>query len=514
MTNRADPYPRKKVAIVGSGCAGIAALWALNRSPHDVYMYEASGRLGGHTQTVEFTNGKYKTMVDTGFIVMNSATYPNFLNFLKRIGVKTDPTEMSFSVSRDQGRFEWAGSSLDTLFCQRENFLSPRMWRMLFDIFRFNQFALDVLKAKEPTEETIGEYLDREGYSNAFRDNYLIPMAAAVWSTSPDKCALDFPAVTLVRFLWNHHLLSTFAARPEWLTISAGSKTYVDKVMRGFPPNHLRLNTTVTALTNEADGRVRLHTEGGNSEVFDHVILATHGDQAYSIIRDSATEEERSILSNFRTSQNVAVLHSDTSLMPKSKNAWSSWNYLTKSASPSGKGNINQVCLTYNMNRLQHIPRDAFGNVLVTLNPLHEPDPKTVQGWYSYRHALYNPGTVRAQQHLDTIQNTRGISYAGAWTKYGFHEDGFSSGLRVAVEHLGATIPFEFKDSTCSRGEKPRLTLVDYLLRLLIALVQMFIIEILDGILNVASRATTTRRLASRVGSSGGINGRLHEKEH
>lgn len=312
---------------------------------------------------------------------------------------------------------------------------------------------------------------------------------------------------------WNHHLLSTFAARPEWLTISTGSKTYIDKVVQGFPPNHLRLNTTVTALTNEANGRVRLHTQGGHSEVFDHVILATHGDQAYSIIRNSATEEERSILRNFRTSPNVAVLHSDTSLMPRSKTAWSSWNYQTKSASPNGKGNINQVSLTYNMNTLQHIPRDAFGDVLVTLNPLHDPDPKTVQGRYSYRHAVYNPETIRAQQDLDKIQNTRGISYAGAWTKYGFHEDGFSSGLRVAVEHLGATIPFEFKDSTCSRGEKPRLSLLDYLFRLLIALVQMFFIEILDGLLNMASRSTT-RRLASRVNGPGGIKGRLHEKEH
>jgi len=512
MLNRANPYPRRKVAVVGSGSAGIAALWALNRSPHDVYMYEASGRLGGHAQTVEFTNGKYTTLVDTGFVVMNSETYPNFLNFLGRIGVKTEPTEMSFSVSRDQGRFEWAGSSLDAVFCQRGNLLSPSMWRMLFDIVRFNKFALDLLKSDDPTEETIGEYLHRQGYSNAFRDNYLIPMTAAVWNTSPDKCSLDFPAATLVRVLWNHHLLSTFAARPQWLTIATGSKTYIDKVMRGFPSNHLRLNTTVTALTNEADGRVRLHTEGGSSEVFDHVILATHGDQAYSIIRDSATEEERSILRSFRTSQNEAVLHSDASLMPRSPTARSSWNYLTKSAWPKGQGNINQVCVTYNMNALQHIPREAFGDVLVTLNPLHEPDPKTVQGRYNYRHALYTPAAIRAQQRLDTIQNTRGISYAGAWTKYGSHEDGFSSGLRVAVEHLGASIPFEFKDSTYSRGEKPRLTLVDYLVRLVIAIVQMFLIDILDGLVHVASRSTT-RRLASRVQGPVAIKGRLHDKE-
>ncbi len=219
MLNRANPYPRKKVAIVGSGSAGIAALWALNRSPHDVYLYEGSPRLGGHTHTVEFTKGNHKTLVDAGFIVMNSATYrtlhcpphpicigtdtgaANFLSFLKYIGVETAPTEMSFSVSRDQGCFEWAGSSLNALFCQRKNLLSPKMWLMCADIIRFNHCALYTLMATEQTSQTIGEYLARECYSNVFRDDYLIPMTAAVWSTSPGKPALDFPALTLIRFL-------------------------------------------------------------------------------------------------------------------------------------------------------------------------------------------------------------------------------------------------------------------------------------------------------------------------
>jgi predicted NAD/FAD-binding protein len=224
MLNRANPYPRKKVAIVGGGCTGIAALWALNRSPHDVYLYEAADRLGGHANTVEFVKGKYKTLVDAGFIILNSETYrtfqvlharsvppvvstdmavANFLNFLKHIGVDTDtaPVNMSFSVSRDQGRFEWAGSSLDALFCQRTNLLSPKMWRMIFDIVRFNHFAVDVLRAASPPDETVGEYLEREGYSKAFRDDYLLPMAASIWTMSPDKCALDFPVVSMVRFL-------------------------------------------------------------------------------------------------------------------------------------------------------------------------------------------------------------------------------------------------------------------------------------------------------------------------
>jgi Predicted NAD/FAD-binding protein len=253
--------------------------------------------------------------------------------------------------------------------------------------------------------------------------------------------------------------------------------------MMGFPSNHVRLNTRVTRLISERDGRVRLHTHSGKSEVFDHVILATHGDQAYQIIRDSATDEEHEILRHFLTSKNVAVLHSDISLMPTSRKAWSAWNYLAKSSSPNLKkqtGNITQVCLTYDMNALQHIPRNIFGKVLVTINPLHEPDPTTVQGRYIYRHPLYTPAAVKAQRRLNEIQNKRGISYAGAWTGYGFHEDAFSSGLKVAVEHLGASIPFEWRDSMFLRGKKPRLTIGEWLMKMLILLIQLFVISVFD----------------------------------
>ncbi|CAN8103304.1 unnamed protein product [Discula destructiva] len=514
MNPPVNSHPRKKVAIVGSGCAGIAALWALNRTHHDVYLYEAAGRLGGHTNTVEWTRGKYKTQVDTGFIVLNEATYPNFIKFLNKVKVPTVPTEMTFSVSRDHGLFEWAGTSLGAVFCQRRHIFSLRMWRMIFDIVRFNQFALDLLTEDDTVrdahhvsvngngaarmkrsgaEETIGQYLDREGYSDAFRDDYLIPMTAAVWSTKPDSCALEFPAVTLVRFLWNHHLLSTVAARPQWLTIPDGSKAYIDAVMKGFPPNHLFLNAEVTKITNEKNGRVRLHANG-SSEVFDHVILATHADQAMKIIQHSATAEESSTLKDFETSKNTAILHSDLTHMPANPKAWTSWNYLTLTSPVTGKSNIDQVSLTYNMNILQHIPRTAFGDVLVTLNPLHEPDPSTVQGRYEYEHPLYTAASVRAQGELSRIQNRRGISYCGAWTKYGFHEDGFSSGLAVARDHLGAKLPFDFVDSTYSRGRAPVLGIADYLLRLIIIMIQMFVVvptERILGGLSVAGRRAT-----------------------
>ncbi|KAM0323038.1 hypothetical protein ACHAQA_009137 [Verticillium albo-atrum] len=487
---------RKKVAVVGSGCSGIAALWALNRSHHDVHLYEAGPRLGGHTNTVKWTKGKFETSVDTGFIVLNTATYPNFINFLKRVKVETVPTEMTFGVTRDRGLFEWAGTSLDAVFCQRRNIFSPRMWRMIFDVVRFNQFALDLLITGDDSddgatmnghtngyrhEETIGEYLDREGYSDAFRDDYLIPMTAAVWSTSPDKCTLDFPAVTLVRFMWNHHLLSTVATRPEWLTLKDCGKSYIDAVMKGFPSNHLHLNSPVTKVTNEDDGQVRVHLPNGESEVYDHVILATHADQAYQIIESTATDEEKAILGAFHTSENSVVLHSDLSLMPASRKAWSSWNYLTMSSPATGKQNIDQISLTYNMNILQHIPTSTFGDVLVTMNPLHEPDPAKTQATFTYRHPLYTPEAVRAQKRLHRIQNRRGISYAGAWTKYGFHEDGFSSGLHAAQDHLHARLPFQFVDSTYSRGRRPVLGIMDLLLRIVILFLQVFVVQVLEA---------------------------------
>ena len=380
------------------------------------------------------------------------------------------------------------------------------MWQMIFDIVRFNQFALDLLSKEDESEidisgandsanhigkpaqqQSIGEYLDREGYSEAFRNDYLIPMTASVWSTSPDKASLEFPAITLVRFMWNHHLLSTVAARPTWMTIVGGSKQYINAIMQDFPKDHVHLNTSIQSLGTLENGQLAVHQSDGRREVFDHVILASHGDQAMEIIRDIATPQEAEIMSGFKTSKNTAVLHSDRSvcikkpnfrygntnlpkLMPKRYVAWSSWNYITTSPSPS---TVPSVCLTYWMNLLQHIP-SLYGMVLVTLNPLHP--PKDAQDSWTYHHPLYNATAIRSQKLLPRIQNTRGISYAGAWTKYGFHEDGFSSGLKVAVEHLGAKLPFEFVDSTFSRGRRPVLGWMDHAVRGFIYIIKLIIL--------------------------------------
>lgn len=403
---------------------------------------------------------------------------------------------MTFGVSRDAGKFEWAGSSLAAIFAQRQNFFKPRMWRLIFDIIRFNQFALDLLAAKHESEtdasqsglqkgqpnteeESIGHYLDREGYSQTFKDDYLIPMTAAVWSTSPDKASLDFPAITLVRFLWNHHLLNTISARPDWMTIPGGTQQYIDAVMADFPSERVHLRSKVTSLVPAKNGGVFLSVHD-KVEVFGHVILATHGDEALEILGHAASEQEKEVLDGFKTSRNVAILHSDLSLMPQRRIAWSSWNYITESPFPPSPTttNIGKVCLTYWMNLLQHIPESNYGQVLVTLNPLSPPDPRLVQGIWEYTHPLYNTAAIRAQAMLPKIQNTRGISYCGAWTKYGFHEDGFSSGLSAAMNHLGAELPFQFVDSTFSRGRSPTLTWKNYLLRCLIQAVQLLIVTI------------------------------------
>lgn len=421
---------------------------------------------------------------------------------------------MTFGVSRDGGKFEWAGTSLSAIFAQRQNFFKPRMWRLIFDIIRFNQFALDLLTTKAesennpshgdvhkaepgPSDESIGHYLDREGYSQTFKDDYLIPMTAAVWSTNPDKASLDFPAITLVRFLWNHHLLNTISARPDWMTIPGGTQQYIDRVMADFPSDRVHLQSKVTSLIPAKSGAVFLSVKD-QVEVFDHVILATHGDQAFEILGHAVNDQEKEILDGFKTSRNVAILHSDLSLMPRRRIAWSSWNYITESPFPpsSTTTNVSKVCLTYWMNVLQHIPESDFGQVLVTLNPLSPPDPRLVQGIWEYSHPLYNAAAIRSQALLPKIQNTRGISYCGAWTKYGFHEDGFSSGLSAAVNHLDAKLPFEFVDSTFSRGRSPTLTWKNHMLRILIQFIQFLIVA--SSILANKTWETLDKRVASR----------------
>ncbi|KAG2009646.1 amine oxidase [Coprinopsis cinerea AmutBmut pab1-1] len=485
-----------KVAIVGSGVSGLAATWLLNEhSEHTVHLYEADTRPGGHANTVRFVPPGAPADsdgidVDTGFIVMNPPTYPNFLRFLKlhepkdsdvpsqsqrplnaednptgkTSGIKVVPTEMTFSVSSDNGAFEWAGKNLFTVFCQPRRLLDPLMWRMVYDIFRFNACSRKVLMQKDEsgTELSIGDYLVRENYSVAFRDNYLIPMTAAIWSTPPGKCFLDFPAKTLIQFMYNHHLLQ-ITGKPSWLTIEGGSHRYVNQILSKLPSSQLHLNTPVVrASTSTPEGattkpKVTLRTQAGDEVEYDHVILACHSDTALQILQaGNITPEEERILGTFQWNRNEVVLHSDVRMMPKSKMAWSCWNYLTTSQNGESS-DIDRVSLTYGMNDLQHIPESKWGPVLCTLNPPFEPAPDKVVGRWRYDHPVLDSKAVQAQNEMPHIQNKRSITFAGAYLKYGFHEDGFTSGLLAACaidEEPGQFPQFTYSPRKSNRRRK------------------------------------------------------------
>ncbi|KAI0264008.1 hypothetical protein BC834DRAFT_287048 [Gloeopeniophorella convolvens] len=451
-----------RVAVVGSGVAGLGATWLLNEhSDHEVHLYESDDRPGGHANTVHVTPpGKEPVDVDTGFIVFNPPTYPNFLKFL---GLHPDveilETSMTFSVSRDGGAFEWAGSGPRAVFCQPWRVFDSGMWRMLFDIMRFNACAVGVLKEKE--DLSIGEYLEREGYSARFRDDFLIPMTAAVWSTPPDLCADGFPAKTLIRFMFNHHLLQIFG-KPAWLTLKGGSINYVNAILGKLPPGQLHLSSPVRAVSS-VNSKLTLETASGARETYDHVIFACHSDDALNMLEEggSATPEERETLGAFRWNRNEVFLHTDESLMPRSRLAWSCWNYLTRSAVDTKgvkQANNPQVSLTYWMNDLQHISPSKHGQLLATLNPPAPPAPATVLGHYAYSHPVLDGGAVRAQAALAQLnaasaQDGRQRAFAGAWARYGFHEDGFITGLRAAAALQGVRPPFALMDADVERGE-------------------------------------------------------------
>ncbi|KAI9058484.1 FAD/NAD(P)-binding domain-containing protein [Trametes sanguinea] len=465
-----------KVAVVGSGVSGLAAAWLLNEfTDHEVHLFEADSRPGGHANTVTFSPpGKEDAEVDTGFIVLNPSTYPNFISFLKiypDLAKRILPTEMTFSVSRDGGAFEWAGNNLLSVFCQPSRLLDPNMWILLYDVLRFNANAqrllLDFSKDGARDQElSIGEYLQQHGYSDSFRDNYLVPMTAAIWSTPPDKCALDFPARTLIQFMFNHHLLQ-ITGKPSWLTLRGGSRTYVKKIIASLPASQVHLSTPIRAARTvptlgdvQRDSQVLLETASGENVRFDEVIMACHTDTTVDILNAGGgmSADETRILGKFKWNRNEAVLHSDERLMPKSKLAWSCWNYLTKSVTDtSGRylPNVNQVSLALSgpfihwMNELQHLPTSRHGPVLVTLNPPFDPKPELEFGRYKYDHPILSKEAIKAQDEVPSIQRTRGISYAGAWLKYGFHEDGFTSGLRAAAALAGpeARLPFPIVDA-------------------------------------------------------------------
>ena len=407
-----------RIAIVGTGISGMTAAWLLH-SQHDITVFEANDYVGGHTHTVPVTLGERSYAVDTGFIVYNDWTYPNFIRLMETLGVASRPTEMSFSVTCEQSGIEYAGTSLSTLFAQRRNLLNPTHWRMLYDIARFFREAKSGL-ASESLQGSLGELLAIGGYGAAFRDRYLAPMLAAIWSADPED-VLDFPAHTFLAFFNNHGLLNYYH-RPQWRVIQGGSSAYIEKITAPYA-DRIRISCPVTAIRRDEDG-VTLYSNSHEEERFDQVVLALHSDQALALLQDPS-DAEREILGAIPYQRNDVVLHTDDSLLPRSRRAWASWNYRI----PDDEAQ-QRATLTYNMNLLQGI--EAPETFCVTLNQRERIRPESILGAFVYDHPCYSEAAVKAQQRHGEISGIQhGIHYCGAYWGYGFHEDGVNSALRV-----------------------------------------------------------------------------------
>ena len=419
---------RRRIAIVGSGISGAAAAWAL-KDTADVTLFEAASRPGGHTATVDIDYDGRHVAVDTGFIVYNELNYPDLTALFAELGVATRESDMGFSLSLDAGRLEWSGTSVRSIFAQKRNVFSPSFLWMLREVLRFNRQCVEDRDAGQLAHRTIGDYLEHRKFSPAFRDNYLIPMAAAIWSTPRIKM-LDYPAATFVSFFDNHRLIHN--ERPAWRTVSGGSRNYLQKLLKPLG-RRVRLGTRVETIIRDAFG-VSVFTSAGEPERFDHVIIAAHSDQALAML-GNPSQVETTILSAIAYRPNRVVLHRDPRLMPKRRAAWAAWNYLRSST----ERDDSDVCVTYWMNRLQGI--DEAMPLFVSLNPVIEPREQLTFGEWSFAHPQFDARALSAQARLDDIQGRRLTFYAGAWTGHGFHEDGLRSGLDAAIA-LGATVPW------------------------------------------------------------------------
>ncbi|SDS68639.1 Predicted NAD/FAD-binding protein [Pseudomonas asplenii] len=405
-----------KVALIGSGISGLTCAYLLNRQ-HSITLFEAADWIGGHTHTVDVTVNGQSHAIDTGFIVFNDWTYPNFIRLLGQLGVSHKPTEMSFSVHDPATRLEYNGNTLNSLFAQRSNLLSPAFWGMLRDILRFNRQAIDDLEQQRiAADTTLGAYLRDGRYGERFIQHYIVPMGAAIWSMSLTDM-LGFPLQFFVRFFKNHGLLSV-SDRPQWRVIEGGSSRYVEPLTASFR-QHIRLNCPVSRVERDDQG-VLIHSASG-SERFDKVIFACHSDQALKLLAEPS-DAERQILGALHYADNEVVLHTDTRLLPDRELAWASWNYRL--------GGQRQAAVTYNMNILQGIASDT--TFCVSLNQSAEIDPRKVLARYTYAHPQYNLAAIAAQQRWEELYGNQHTYYCGAYWANGFHEDGVNSALRVA----------------------------------------------------------------------------------
>lgn len=410
----------QNVAIIGSGISGLTAAWLLGRE-HNVSIFEANDYLGGHTHTKQVRLGEMTYPVNTGFIVFNDRTYPNFIRLMERLGVASEPSDMSFSMRCENTGIEYSGSNLNTLFAQRRNLLRPQIWRMIADILRFNRQAQSMIRDGAIDETvTVGEFVEAYGYSPAFINYYLVPMGAAIWSSSADAM-MTFPMAFFLRFFDNHGLLSV-NNRPQWRVLSGGSASYIEPITAAFK-EHIYLRTAVRRVE-RSDHDVTLITAAGDRQSFDQVVFACHSDQALAMLAQP-TIEESDILGAIPYQKNDVVLHTDARLMPRNKRAWASWNYhLPQRVNAS-------ATVTYDMNRLQNFSHTSQP-ILVTLNRCQDIHTDKIIERYQYSHPVFTLDGMRAQQRHAEISGKNNSHYCGAYWFNGFHEDGVNSGLRVA----------------------------------------------------------------------------------
>ncbi len=416
----------RSVAVIGSGIAGLSVARGMAGQAR-VALFEAGAHFGGHANTVDISVDGITHGVDTGFLVLNERTYPKLLALFAELGAELAPSEMSFSVQAIDAGLEWSGSNLDTVFAQRANLLRPRFWQMLAEIVRFNRrcTALAEGGGAAALDEAIGDFLNRERFGPAFQNWYLLPMIGCIWSCPTDQM-LRFPIATLIRFCHNHGLLQ-IADRPRWFTVAGGSRRYVARMLETIPD--ARLNSPVRRVrrvpAGSADAGVWIHTDRAGGERFDEVVFACHSDQTLALLAD-ASADERSVLGAIRFQRNRAVLHTDASVLPRRRRAWAAWNYQrARNVANEHAG----VCLHYWLNRLQPLPFRT--PVIVSLNPTVAPHEALVHGEFDYAHPVFDRAAIAAQQRLPGLQGRAHSWFCGAWTGYGFHEDGLVSGLAV-----------------------------------------------------------------------------------
>ena len=422
--------------MVGSGIAGLSAAWLLGHR-HEVTLFEAADRLGGHARTLLVPTAQGVAPVDMGFIVYNEATYPLLTQLFAHLGVASDVCPMTLSVSIGDGALEYAGGSFRAVLAQPWNVIRPRYLGMLHDIARFNQLAHRHLAHKDEDDGlSLGDFLSRHRFGRALRDWYLLPMAASIWS-APIARILDYPARSLLAFLANHGLLRV-GRRLQWRTVNGGARSYVDRLARSLRAE-IRLAVPIAGVRRLADG-VELRDCAGAEHRFDRVVLATHADHGLRLLAD-ATPLERSVLGTFRYQPNRAVLHSDPELMPRRRGVWASWNYTAHADTPPWRS----VAVTYWMNRLQRL--DEAPPLFVSLNPLREPAPALVHAEARFDHPVFEVAALAAQRRLGRIQGAGGVWHVGAWLGWGFHDDGLRAGIAVA-RAFGCAPPWEEKVRT------------------------------------------------------------------